>query len=376
MKQMQIKVVKLEPDRPSIVEIKEAAEVVDAGGLVAFPTETVYGIACRVDNRLLTKLSELKGREPGKRYTLHISEKSDVHRYVPTIAIRAQKLIERAWPGPLTVVFELDAKDVERQRNSLEGEVFENLYKDNSIGIRCPDNIVASMLLGEVRNAVVAPSANVTGRPPAVDAEGVLAQFSGRIELLLDAGPCKYKKNSTVVKMGKKGVQILRQGVYSKEELEKMSQVSFLFVCTGNTCRSPMAEGIFRRYLAKKLECSVDQVEEIGYKVCSAGVMNMAGCPASTEAIAACSAKGIDIKAHKSRKLSEQLIEESDFIFAMCRMHLERVAALSSEAVSKCALLAGNEEIADPIGQPQQVYNNCADLIEEAVKIRIDELVI
>jgi protein-tyrosine phosphatase len=373
---MQTKVVKLDPDRPSIVEIKEAAEVVDAGGLVAFPTETVYGIACRVDSRSLTRLSELKGREPGKRYTLHISEKSDVHKYVPTLGIRVQKLIERAWPGPLTVVFELDAKDVEGQRNNLEREVFENLYEDDSIGIRCPDNAVASMLLGEVRNAVVAPSANVTGRPPAVNAEEVLAQFSSRIELLLDAGPCKYKKNSTVVKMGKKGVEILRQGVYSQAELDGMSQVRFLFVCTGNTCRSPMAEGIFRKYLAEKLGYPVDQVEKIGYKVCSAGVMDMAGHPASTEAVAACAAKGIDIKAHRSRKLSGQLVEESDFIFAMCRTHLERVVALSGEAAGKCALLAGNEEIGDPIGQPQQIYNDCADLIEEAVKIRIDEFVI
>jgi len=373
---METKVVKLDANRPDLAKIKEAAAVVDAGGLVAFPTETVYGIACRVNSHSLTKLSKLKGRGPEKHYTLHISQRSDVGRYVPTIGIRAQKLIERAWPGPLTVVFELSAADIDKQRNGLEREVFENLYKDNSIGIRCPDNAIASTLLRQTHSAVVAPSANITGRAPAVDAQEVFAQFSGQIELLLDAGPCKYKKDSTVVKMGKKGLEILRPGVYSQTDLEEMWQVKFLFVCTGNTCRSPMAEGIFCKYLAKKLEYPVDQLDEMGYKISSAGVMDMAGCPASPEAIAVCAAKGIDIKTHKSRMLSEQLVEESDFIFAMCRMHCERVAALMPQAANKCVLLAGNEEIADPIGQPQQVYNNCADLIERAVKKRVGELVI
>ena len=373
---MQTKIVKLDTDELDIAKIKEAAALIDAGGLVAFPTETVYGIACQVNTHSLTKLAKLKSRGPEKHYTLHISQKSDVKKYVPTVGLRAQKLTERAWPGPLTVVFELDAQDIDKQRKSLEKQVFENLYKDNSIGIRCPDNPVASMLLRQTHSAVVAPSANITGQPPAADAENVLVQLSGQIELLLDAGPCKYKKSSTVVKIGKKGLEILRPGVYSQADLEAMSQVKFLFVCTGNTCRSPMAEGIFRKYLAEKLGCEVDHLDKMGYKTLSAGVMDMSGCPASAEAIAACAAKGIDIKAHKSRTLSRQLIEESDFIFAMARMHHEHVSTLSPETANKCVLLAEGKDIADPIGQPQQVYNNCAELIEKAVKKRIGELVI
>jgi len=373
---MQTKVVKLDPNRLDVTKIKEAATIVDAGGLVAFPTETVYGIACRVGTVPLTNLSKLKGRGFEKRYTLHISQKTDIEKYVPTVRIKEQKLIKNAWPGPLTVVFELDSKDIDKQRKSLDREVFENLYKDNCIGVRCPDNAAASMLLEQTHCAVVAPSANITGQPPAVDAEEVLAQFSGQIELLLDGGPCKYRKSSTVVKVGKGGLEILRQGVYSQAELEELSQVQFLFVCTGNTCRSPMAEGMFRKCLAEKLGCSIDQLEEIGYKVVSAGVMKMAGFPASPEAIAACAAKGIDIEAHRSRTLSERLIRESDFIYAMCRTHCERIVALSPHASEKCVLLADDRDIADPIGLSQEVYTKCADLIEKAVKERIGELAI
>jgi len=223
---------------------------------------------------------------------------------------------------------------------------------------------------------VVAPSANVTGQPPATDAKEVLAQFSGQIDLLLDAGPCKYKKSSTVVKISKKGLEILREGVYSQEELEAMSTVRFLFLCTGNTCRSPMAVGIFRKYLAEKLQCEVDHLDIMGYKVSSAGIIDMASSPASMEAIAACAAMGIDIKAHRSKVLSQKLIEENDFIFAMSRMHRERVAALSQEGAEKCLLLAQDKDIPDPIGQGQQVFNNCAQLIKEAAQKRIGEFVL
>jgi len=376
---MQTKIVKLDVTKIDSAKIEEAAQLVDAGGLVAFPTETVYGIACRVETASLTKLDNLKGRSPdgsatGKHYTLHIGQKADVEKYVPAVRLRAQKLIKNGWPGPLTIVFELTERDIEEQQKSLKKEIFVRLYRGNSIGIRCPDNEVAAMLLQRTKEPVVAPSANKTNQPPAADAEQVFAQFSGQIDLLLDAGPCKYKKSSTVVKIGKKGLEILRAGVYSEAELEAMSEVKFLFVCTGNTCRSPMAKGMFCKYWAEKLQCEVDHLDKKGYKVFSAGVMDTAGLPASAEAVAACAAKGIDIKAHKSQVLTRELVEESDFIFAMTRMHFERVSALSPEAADKCVLLAGEKEIPDPIGQPQEVFNDCAGLIEEAVRERISEL--
>lgn len=376
MAPMQTKVVKLDAANVDSAKIKEAASLVDDGGLVAFPTETVYGIACQAKTDSLARLNDIKGRDRTKYYTLHIGQKNNVKKYVPTIGLRTEKLIRNAWPGPLTIVFELDHTDIDKQKKNLERKFFKSLYTNNSIGIRCPDNPIATMLLQATNNPVIAPSANIAGQPPAVDAEQVLAQLSGQIELLLDAGPCKHKKSSTVVKIGKIDLEILRSGVYSQAQLDEMSAVKFLFVCTGNTCRSPMAEGIFRKYLAEKLQCKVDQLEQAGYKISSGGIMDTSGFPASAEAIAACATKGIDLIAHRNKELSKELIEESDFIFAMERIHQERIIAISHEAENKCFLLAGDKGIIDPIGHPQEFFNSCADIIEAAVKEKISELVI
>ncbi len=371
---METKTVKVDAVEPDISQIKDAVGLIDDGKLVAFPTETVYGIACRLESSSLAELGKLKGRSPEKYYTLHIGSKGDIEKYVPAIGLRAQKLIEEFWPGPLTIVFALDDQDIDEQRGKFAKEVFENLYIDNSIGIRCPDNVIASMLLRESKSSVVAPSANIGGQKPATNAEEVTAQLSGQIELVLDGGQCKYKNSSTVVKVSGGVLEVLREGVYSKEELEKASEIKILFVCTGNTCRSPMAGGIFGKYLAEKSGCNVDQFGEIGYKVSSAGTMGMVGAPASAEAVVACAKKGVDIKRHKSSALTKKLIDESDFIFAMTRSHKNAVVTVSSEAANKCLLLADKEDVADPIGQSQEVYDNCAELIEAAVKKRISEL--
>ena len=373
---MKTDVVKLDAGNIDLLKIREAASVVESGGLVAFPTETVYGIACRARSDSLARLAEVKGRTAEKYFTLHIGRKEAVDEYVPMIGLRARKLIRNAWPGPLTMVFELDGQAMEKLRSRFEADVFESLYKQDSIGIRCPDHAVATALLQQTSVPVVAPSANLTGEPPAVSAEQVLAHLSGRIEMLLDAGPSKFGRSSTVVRIGKKGVEMLRAGAYSQEQLNKMSQVNFLFVCTGNTCRSPMAEGLFKKYLAEKLQCQVDDLDRIGYKIISAGIIGASGFPASDEAVTACAAKGIDISTHRNRGLSEELIDESDFIYAMEQVHLQRIVTLRHEAASKCLLLAENRGIPDPVGHSQEVYDNCADIIEKAVKRRISELVI
>ena len=371
---MQTEVLTIDESKIELSSIQKAAKMIDKGDMVAFPTETVYGLACRVKSAYLAKLDAVKGRTSDKFYTLHIPYPGLVHQYVPSISLKAEKLIKNCWPGPLTIVFEIEPDDMNNLKSRMDKDVFENLYKNNSIGIRCPANHIATALLENTKYPVVAPSANITGQPPPTDAKQVLDSLGDKIPLVIDGGRSRYKKNSTVVSIGRKNLEILREGVFSNRHIQKSAQIQFLFVCTGNSCRSPMAAILFKKYLAEKLGTDIDQLDKIGYKISSAGTMGISGLPASSEAVAVCADRGLDISGHKSTGLNKRLIEDSDIIYVMSRQHLRDVCGLAAETANKCMLLADKVEIPDPIGQDRKTYLDCFTQIENGVKKRISEL--
>ena len=325
---MKTTILKINDPVRDIEKIKQAADCINCGGLVVFPTETVYGIACKIDAKSLARLDEVKKRDADKRYTLHIGDKNKLQDFVPTLTLPAKKLVKNAWPGPLTIVFELDEADITRLEKKLGSETVKLLYRDNTIGIRCPADNTACELLNLCKFPVVAPSANTAGSKPATNAKQAIEQLDGLVDMVLDAGACKYKKSSTVVKISSAGWQIIREGAYSEKQIQKMLTVNILFVCTGNTCRSPMAEGFAKKLLAEKLKCDIDRLEQIGYKITSAGVMALDGIDASAEAIRFCDSKGIDITSHKSRRLTAEMLKEADYIFAMSAGHKNDIIQL------------------------------------------------
>jgi L-threonylcarbamoyladenylate synthase len=356
--------------------VSQAARRIEAGELVAFPTETVYGIACRAHTETLKQLDKIKGRTADKHYTLHIGDFSQLEGFLSLLPPRAAKLTKKALPGPLTLVYEL-APTVQDYVKAWLGEAaYGVLCGDNTLGIRYPDHPVAQSLLRQIACPVVAPSANKTGEVPACNADEVLKQMDGSLPLVLDAGPCALKESSTVVRIGRKGkFDVLREGVISKKAIFNMARIQFLFVCTGNTCRSPMAEGIARQALAQHLSCKeIDDLSVLGYKILSAGTMGMSGMPASEGAIAACIDRGIDISSHQSNALSASLVEESDFIFTMTRFHRDTVLAWFPEATERCTQLDSDADIGDPVGHPVAVYRACAAQIENAIENRLSEL--
>ena len=185
---------------PDPAVLAEAAKVLRGGGLVAFPTETVYGLGADASNpKAIERLNRVKGRPPEKPYSLHLSSVSQLRTVVPLVPPIAERLIERFWPGPLTIV--MPGKD------------------GKTVGVRVPDHPIAQAFLSACGVPVVAPSANRSGSPPPTDANEVLAALDGAIDFVLDGGPTKFGRESTVVEIVGARLEIRREGAISKDEI-------------------------------------------------------------------------------------------------------------------------------------------------------------
>ncbi|MBI3333612.1 MAG: threonylcarbamoyl-AMP synthase [Candidatus Omnitrophica bacterium] len=198
---MRTRVLKVDPDRPEPEAIREAAALLRRGGLVAFPTETVYGLGANLeDPQAIQELYQVKQRPFEKRVTLHVADPSAVEAHGVEVSPAARELMSRFWPGPLTLV--LGRRD------------------GSTLGFRMPRHPVALALLREAGVPVVAPSANLSGSAPPRTAQEVLRDLSDRIDLVLDAGPTPGGVESTVLDLSGDRPRVLRRGAIG-EEIEK-----------------------------------------------------------------------------------------------------------------------------------------------------------
>lgn len=195
-----LKVDPLDLDKKSI---SRAADVIKNGGLVAFPTETVYGLGANMlDEAAVSRLYEIKRRPRTKPFTVLISDIGVIERvWGCNLSAQARSLADKFWPGPLTMILK-----------SASGE---------KMGFRVPDNKVTMMLVDEAKVPIVAPSANLSGNVPAKCAEDVLKEFDGKIDVIIDGGPSKVGIESTVVDLTAAVPKILRQGAIPAGEILK-----------------------------------------------------------------------------------------------------------------------------------------------------------
>ena len=201
----------------------------------------------------------------------------------------------------------------------------------------------------------------------------VLAALDGRIDLLVDEGETRLKEPSTVVRFRSGRWEVLREGLISRDMIAKQAQVMILFVCTGNSCRSPLAEVICKKLIAEKLECSMDELEEYGYTVLSAGTEALPGMHASEEARITARDYGCSLADHTTRPLTEKLVRDADRVYAMTMGHLRSIEKTLPEASEKVSMLADND-VPDPIGGGIDDFRKCAEKIEAALKNALDKV--
>lgn len=198
---MRTRVLNVDDRHPDPQVIREAAGVLRRGGLVAFPTETVYGLGANLDDpQTIQELYQVKQRPFEKQVTLHVAEVSDVERYQVEIPEVGRRLMQRFWPGPLTLVF-----------RRADG---------STLGFRMPRHPVALALLKAAAVPVVAPSANLSGHPSPRTAQEVLRDLQDRIDLVLDAGPTPLGEESTVLDLSGDNPRVLRRGA-AADEIER-----------------------------------------------------------------------------------------------------------------------------------------------------------
>ena len=197
----------LSADHPETAQV--AADIIKNGGLVAIPTETVYGLGANgLDETAVAKIFEAKGRPQDNPLILHISGPEQIELFCHHIPQKAYDLAEAFWPGPLTIV--LPAKECVPKRTT--GGL-------STVAVRCPDHDAAREIIRLSGVPIAAPSANISGKPSTTTAQHVLHDHDGKIDAIVDGGPCRVGVESTIVDLTEERPRLLRPGGIGPEQL-------------------------------------------------------------------------------------------------------------------------------------------------------------
>lgn len=246
---METKVEKIEKTQMNMDIINAAGQILKQGGLVAFPTETVYGLGANaLDEEAAKKTYAAKGRPSDNPLIVHIASLEDLYPITKKVPEKAVALAEKFWPGPLTMIFEKSELVPHGTTGGLE-----------TVAVRMPDNEVALALIRAGGGYVSGPSANKSGRPSPTMARHVLDDLEGRIDMILDGGPVHIGVESTIVDMTVEPPMILRPGAVTKEMLEEtVGEVTVDHtILTADAKTPPKAPGMKYRHYAPRAEMTV-----------------------------------------------------------------------------------------------------------------------
>lgn len=246
---METKWIKMLEEEPDLEAIKEAGRIIKNGGLVAFPTETVYGLGGDGLNKEASrKIYAAKGRPSDNPLIIHIADLADLEKLVKEIPPKAKKLADAFWPGPLTMIFEKS-----------EQVPFETTGGLSTVAVRYPNHPVALVFIKESGGFVAAPSANTSGRPSPTLGTHVYEDLKGRIEMLLDSGEVGIGIESTIVDMTVEPPMILRPGFITEEMLKEVLGHIDVDKTTKERLEgvAPKAPGMKYRHYAPKGELTI-----------------------------------------------------------------------------------------------------------------------
>ena len=201
-------IIKINPKNPDKKTIEKAAKILRNGGAVIYPTDTLYGLGVNAsDSKAVLRVFEIKGRE-NKPISVAIANLTEAKKYAKFSPL-ASRIAKKFLPGPLTLILP--------SRLNLPKELNPN---DEKVRIRIPDSKIALELIKKCKFPLTATSANLSGGKNPITAREAIRQIGDKVDLVLDAGKCRYNKPSTVVDLSSNKIEVVREGVISKKELE------------------------------------------------------------------------------------------------------------------------------------------------------------
>lgn len=352
--------------------VSHAARALRDGLVVVLPTETVYGLFTVATPAAVDHLDTFTVRPEagaGPRATLHLADIGPLRELLDLPSATARRLIDRLCPGPARFVLEQTPAALKRVRKALN--IKPDLIDDGlHIAFRVPDHPIARRVLREAQVPCVARRLGAAFWALGEDPGGTTAIIPDDArpapEVVIDDGATLFRASSTTVRIALDGrLSVDPGGALTERAIMDHLDRLVLFVCTGNTCRSPMAE-----HLARSIDAH-SPPSAITTRFVSAGIAAADDMPPTPEAVRTLKRWGVDLSGHRSQSLSPELIERAEVIYTMTPSHAEAVMHAAPDAAHKVFPLGEAEVVTDPIGQGQAVYDETADQIERLVRARL-----
>ncbi len=350
-----------------------AVQAIAEGHVVAVPTETCYLlVASALQASAVDQLTKIASAAKGRKLSIIVRSSEESLDLVPHIGQAARRLIRKAWPGPLIVQLQ-DSNQFSSLR-CLDPEVISavsveerkvRLWQPSHEVIHYITRLASGPLVGVIAPNRLSPSTTATDIVDVVQDHYVLA---------IDAGGAEFPGEPTVVEIDGSQGCIVEHGVVDSARLQELSQMVILFVCTGNTCRSPMAQALMQRKINERFGYT-NKLDAIPIIAISAGVSAMGGDPASHGALQAIRNFQASLDHHASTQLNSDLVDQADLILAMGQRHRSVIVSQWPSTAIKVSMLdPDGGEIVDPFGGPLEAYQKCAQQLDRHTSHWVEHL--
>jgi len=352
--------------------IHRAVQVLAEGGIAGIPIDTTYAVCASAFRR--DSIPRIADRLQSESVPVLVFTSGDAAAdFLPPVTGFQRRLIRRSWPGPVVLRFSAAARP--GLSGALPAEVQRVVASDQEIRL----SVAESGPLREILQLLPGPLTAFLPRPeaaPVVTAATLVELHRGLLHLVIDAGPVGHPHPPTDLRVHPDRWELLVEGAVSAAAVARQAATVVLFVCTGNTCRSPMAEVMFRNLLARRLQCPADSLTARGYVVISAGLSAAHHMPAAPEAVDLMRRHGISLDQHMSQPVTRELLLNADYVLAMTARHRHAIVDRFPDLASRVHTLAPDgSDVPDPIGAGPAEYRRCSEQIAGYLQNWLEEIV-